>query len=70
MNRERDRVGRRVRDANRLDPKRPRFERMPRLNRAQINSLIELCISQAPARERERYISAIDGNVEAAQQMR
>ena len=69
-NRERDRVGRRMRDANRLDRERPRLERMARLNRPQINPLVELRISQAPARERERDVGAIDGNVEAAQQMR
>src|SRR5580704_5590900 len=54
-NRERDRVGRRMGYANRLDRERPRLERMPRLNRPQINPHVELRISQAPTRERERY---------------
>ena len=59
-----------MRNANRLDGERAGVERMARLDRAQIDALVELRIGEAAARERERYVGAVDGNVEAAQQMR
>ena len=69
-NRQRNRVRGRMRNPNRLDRERPSLECNPRHNRPQIDRIVELRISQAPASESERYIGSVNGNVEAAEQMR
>src|SRR5208283_1412973 len=69
-NRESDRVRGRMRNPNRLDRERPGLECDSRRNRPQIDRTVEVRIGEAPAGEGKRYIGSINGNVEAAEQMR
>src|SRR5260370_12037287 len=68
-NRQRERVGRRMGYANRLDLKRPQTENHPRRDLSQIGAR-KLVFDQVAARERERYLAAVHGGRKAFQQVR
>jgi len=56
-------------DANRLDRERASLECVAGRDGPQIGGVVEFSIGKAPAGEGERHVGAINGNVEAAQEM-